>query len=470
MLDEKLLKPYDSKKVWKMCLTGSLGSFVFGYNNGVMNSTLDVVGWFHGWEDEETLIAVMTGIMPLGAMISAVLAGPISNRIGIRKALMASNLMTLVGAGVTIIPFAFAFGLGRFLSGLSVGMYATLVPLYINQTSPSEIMGKVGTLVQIQITLGTAVAYALALVLPTGNYGSSSLAYWWVFMFWFQAPIALFQFLVFYFVYKLETPAWFSNNSFREETLNSLRQVYRGESAQEAARELNGEYDQESTESSGSEHDPSYLDLLLFKKSTGKFMRLGYANHFFQQFSGINAILTFSTTIFGHLGGGVFMSRVCTLILGVVNMTSTLALTFVVDKFGRKTLLTVGCLGMTCCLLFSGMLAGPLSNWSILFPVCFIFLYIVFFATSTGPICWVYCGEIMNSKGMSICAGFNRLCNTVVIFTFPFLKAFWGISVVFWIYSGVCALGVAYFALNMIETKGLSKQEIQKLFTKKAIS
>jgi len=473
MSSEQLFSPYDSGKVWKMCLTASLGSFIFGYNLGVFTSIHDPVASTLDWgSDKDTWITVMSAIMPFGAMISAVFSGPISNRIGRRRTLMLSNFVTLLGAGIIVIPFTVTFGIGRFITGIGAGSYAALVPLYINETSPTEISGKTGAMVQFQITLGIVVAYLLALVLPTGDYDSDPLTYWWMGMFALQGPIAMLQFFLFFWAYKLETPTWFWSKNFREDALESLRQVYSEESAQEALKRLDSvqNQDKELTSSFISEagNDPSYMELLLCKQGTGKLMRLGWANNFFQQFSGINAILAYSTAIFGHLGGGTFMSRVYTVIVGTVNMVSALAVIPLVDKLGRKILLVLGCIGMGGCLFLSGLFSGPLSSWSIAFPMISILLYIVFFEGTIGPICWIYCGEIMSPRGMSICTAVNWLCVTIVIFTFPPLKDLLGISVVFWCYAAICAVGVLYFWLDMLETRGLNKQEIQKLFMKKS--
>jgi len=462
-----LLTPYSSNKVWRVCLVASLGSFVFGYNVGVVNSTLGVVASVFSWGNHKSILtALVAGSMPFGAMVSSVFSGNLSNKIGTRGALMVSNLITLLGAVVTVIPFTVSFGIGRFISGLSVGIYATLVPLYINETAPTEMSGKLGTLVQIQITTGILLAYTFALVLPTGDYTSNSLTNWWMAMFGFQAVFSMAQFLLFLYVYKLETPVWLWTRNLRESALESLEQVYSKEGAQEVLDRMDSAIDRSSICSLNYGVDLSYLDLFLCKQGTSRIMRLGYLNNFFKQFSGINAILTFSTSIFEDLGGGVFVSRVFTVVVGIINALPAVVASSLVDKFGRKVLLVSGFVGMAVCQLFSGFFAGLLSSSSIVFPVLCILLYMLFFATSTGPICWLYCGEILTPKAMSICTAFSWFCNALALFTFPPLKELLGIDLVFWIYTAVCAVGFVYFAVDMLETKGLSKQQIQRLLTK----
>uniref|UniRef100_A0A7S3I9P0 Hexose transporter 1 n=1 Tax=Fabrea salina TaxID=342563 RepID=A0A7S3I9P0_9CILI len=140
MSSSHLITTYSSIKVWRVCLFASLGSFVFGYNVGVVNSTLGVVASVFNWGNHKSILtALIAGSMPLGAMVSSVFSGNFSNKIGTRGALMVSNLITLLGAVVTVIPFTITFGIGRFISGLSMGVCATLVPLTsANCSHPNE--------------------------------------------------------------------------------------------------------------------------------------------------------------------------------------------------------------------------------------------------------------------------------------------------------------------------------------------
>ena len=469
-----LMEVYNSKRVWRMCLVASLGSFTLGYNLGVINSTLGVIAVVFDWGDNKHILtAIMAGMTPLASMITAIISPRISDKIGRKKGLMVGSLISMAGAVVTGIPFTITFGLGRFITGLSVGVYASLIPLYLNEVSPIKMRGKMGVLVQSQVTIGIVVAYILSLALPTGDYKSNPLTYWWIVMYLFQGFVTLFQFLMFLFIYKLETPTWLQNKNLKYEALQSLRQVYEEETAQEMLLDLDmsTSVDIESTSSIDSEitYIPSYSDLLLCKNNTGRLMRIGIAVSFLQQLVGFGSIMSFSTHIFGVLGGGVFMARVYTLILGIINMLSALSAIYVITRFGRKTLMVFGCAMVAICQFASGLLAGPLSGLSILISLAFIIVFLVSFSVSIGSLCWLYTGEIMTSRGMSICAGSNRLFNTVSMVSFPLLDHAFGIAVVFWIYAGIGVFGFIYCMLDMIETKGLSKQEIQKLLMRKSV-
>mmetsp|Transcript_11757 Transcript_11757/g.17202 ORF Transcript_11757/g.17202 Transcript_11757/m.17202 type:complete len:468 (+) Transcript_11757:394-1797(+) len=465
MSSEGLVTSYDSKAVWKMCVTASIGSFLFGYNIAVVGQALDSVASSLKFPNDGIVSSLLTSVMPLGAAVSAPFAGTVSDEIGIRKTLMLFNLINILGAGITMVPNTITFVIGRAITGLSVGIYAALVPIFINESSPTDISGKTGSLFQIKTNLGILIAQALGIFLKDDNQDSTSREYWWIFMFGLQIVFAFTQFLLLLLVYRLETPAWYWRKNFSEDALESLKQVYPEETAQKKLKELNIEkQDKELTETFVSEknYDPSYLDLLLCKQNTSKPMRLGYANSFFQQFSGINAI----TNFFGHITGGGLMGAVYTAISGIVSLIASLASAPLVNSFGRKTLLVWGFAGMGVCQLVVGLFAGVISV-NYLVKACFLFLFLAFFSLSSGPICWTYCGDILTSKGISICSSFNFVSFAVVAFGFYYLKHAIGEEIVFWILAGICSVATVYFAVDMVETKGLSKQEIQKLMTKK---
>ena len=464
---------YDMKAVWRLAMNASWGSFVFGYNIGVFTSIQPCVSATLDWGDNKALfITIMAAMMPLGAMFGALTSGFLARKTGRRKALMITDIITIVGSGIIIIPFTATFGIGRLVTGFSAGSFACLVPLYINETAPLEVGGKVGGIVQFQVTLGIVVAYAFALALPTGDYGSDPLNYLWMAMFGIQSLFALIQLFLYLTVYTMETPSWLIENSKFDMALHSLKQVYSQEEANEILKRLEDANKRSTLElgvdeqMKGSE-EPSYGEILSCKNDLGKMIRLGCLINFFQQFSGINAILTFSTAIFGSIAGGTFISRVFTLIVGIVNMTATLGVFPLIDKFGRKKLVMFGGIGMTFCLFLMGFFSSVLSEAGPAPPIIFIMLFIVFFEGSIGPICWIYCGEILPTRAMSVCIFVNWFSAFIVILTFNLIVSAISISGAFFLYAGLNLLGAIYFCFDMVETKGLDKAQIRKLLTKK---
>ena len=463
---------FEMKKVWKLAAAASLGSFIFGYNIGVFTSCQPCVSATLDWgKDKDTYIMAMSAMMPFGAMFGALGSGYLSKRFGRRGAILITDLITLIASGLIVIPFTATFAIGRFISGFCAGSFACLVPLYINEIAPLEVGGKVGAIVQFQVTFGIVIAYALALLLPTGDYKSDPKNYIWMGLFAFQAVFAVIQIFIYLSVYKNETPRWLIENSKYDLALHSLRDVYHEEAAVKILKRLEDANKRSMVEmgvdsTSRGDEEPSYMEILTCKKNIGKMIRLGCLINFFQQFSGINAILSFSTTIFGSLSDSTFLARVFTLIVGIVNMVSTFGVIPLIERTGRKKIIVFGSLGMTICLFFEGFFSGVLDIAGPAPPIILIMLFIVFFEGSIGPVCWIYCGEILPARAMSVCIFVNWFSAFVVVLTFNVLVELITMPATFFVYAGLNLIGMIYFFCDMAETKGLDKAQIRRLLVK----
>jgi sugar porter (SP) family MFS transporter len=464
---------FSVSKVWKLAFNASWGSFIFGYNIGVFTSAQPSVAATLGWSGSEkkTYIMLMSSFMSLGAMFGALFSGYMVKRFGRRKSLMLTDLLVFISSGIVIIPTTATFAIGRLLLGFCSGIFACVVPLYINETAPLAVAGKVGGIVQLQVTLGIVISYALALMLPTGDFNNNPLNYLWMVVFAFQSIFALIQLLSFMMVYKHETPNWLIERAVYDKALESLKQVYEESSAAKILKRLEDANKKSMVEmgvdgTRKGEEEASYSDILLCKNKLGKLIRLGCMINFFQQFSGINAILNYSTTIFSSIADGVFMARVFTLIVGIVNMASTLGLFPLIEKVGRKKLIFYGGIGMTVCLFLMGFFSSPFSKAGSAPSIIFIMLFIFCFEASIGPICWIYCGEILPTRAIGICIFVNWFSAFIVVFTFPLVLEAAGMYITFFIFAGLNLLGTVYFCIDMVETKGLDKNEIRRLMTK----
>ena len=290
-------------------------------------------------------------------------------------------------------------------------------------------------------------------------------------IFAFQSLFALLQLFVFLTFYKHDTAKWLCEKSKFDMALQSLKDVYTEGKALEILNRLE-DTQKISTIELGSDDmlkindDPTYSEIFRCKNNIGKMIRLGCFINFFQQFSGINAILSYSTTIFGKIGGGDFLARVFTLVVGIVNMVSTLAVFPVIGKVGRKKIILIGGVGMAVSLLIMGIFSSVITE-VIAAPIIFIMIFIVFFEGSIGPVCWIYCGEILPTRAMSICVFVNWFCTFIVVFSFPAIVDVIQISGAFFLYAGINLIGFFYFFCDMVETKGLDKAKIKQLLTKR---
>lgn len=153
------------------------------------------------------------------------------------------------------------------------------------------------------------------------------------------------------------------------------------------------------------------------------------------------------------------------MIAGLVNMVATLSVLPFVDNFGRKPLLWIGNIGMGICLFFIGIFSDYI-DYGYTPALVFILLFLIFFASSSGPLSWVYSGEILTARAMSLCAGMNFFWVTTSLFLFPTMINYWGFSQTFYFYSGICLIAALYYKFDLVETKGKSRTEIKLILSK----
>lgn len=370
-MNETLSKKYRSQKVWITSLHAVLGSLIFTYNIGVFTSCQPSVSASLSWGSEAPfLIAVMSSLLPLGAMFGALTVGYLSKHIGRRQNMIYADITIIIASIVTVIPTTLTFGLGRFLSGIGIGNFSAIVPLYINEISPSDISGRMGTLMQIVGCVGSLFAFGFALALPTSDYSSDPMNNFWVVMFLFQGLVASVQLTLFYVVFTHETAPWLLIKGKQKEAIESLGFIYYSEFTEEIVEKLQlGKSQGVDKGDKGFNQDFSYKELLTCAKGTTKAMRLGLMMSVIQQFSGINAILSYATTIFGEFGSGVFIARIFTMLSGAVKVIACFGLLPLIDKSGRKKILIAGCVGMAFCLALMGIFS--------LFEVYFVIPFLV---------------------------------------------------------------------------------------------
>lgn len=195
---------------------------------------------------------------------------------------------------------------------------------------------------------------------------------------------------------------------------------------------------------------------------------------FFQQVSGINAVIFYTTTIFNDANTGL-EATAATIIVGVIQVVATLLATFIVDKAGRRILLLISDFFMAVSTILLAVYfqlkeddASQVENIGWL-PVLAVCLFIAMFSIGFGPIAWLMIGELFanNVKAyVSPLAGaFNWLLSFLVTKVFTNLRDALGIAGVFWLFSGLSLLGTVFVFFLVPETKGISLAEIQRMLS-----
>jgi sugar porter (SP) family MFS transporter len=457
-----MLALYKKNTVWSVCFHIVLCGVLFSYTQGVFTTSSSTVSIALNWgSSSATYITLFTTFIPVGALIGALLSGRLMNILGRRKSIMFTDLLIICSSFITILPTTATFGIGRLFSGIAAGLFLTISPVYVNETAPDEMLEKVGPLVQISTIVGIVFAYVMGLPLPTEDDSASALSWWWIVMFLTPAGIALYQLCYFLLVWTHESPLWLLRKGRTDETRAALSMIYTEAGLEIGLKRFSIQLETENDEDIERPREVTYWEIFL-SKPLRKMLRVGVLLGVIQQSSGINAAIYYSTKIFTDIGEGDYIARLLTVGTGFVFLASSIVAIPLLSRFGRKPMLISGemllCANFFVLALLTSSDSSPISA-----VVVGVMLVFVFFAYSLGATLWLYLGEVMFEKVLSISNTANLAWDAVVSSTFPVIVEYAGINYAFGLF-GVCMIAAAiYCHIDLVETRNRTKPEIHKL-------
>jgi sugar porter (SP) family MFS transporter len=386
-----------------------------------------------------------------GTILGSLLAGFPAQKYGRKKSLQVIAIFFIVAAlGCAFTSVWFFFIFFRIIGGLAVGASSVIAPMYISEISPAGLRGRLAGSFQVMIVTGIVVAF-----LTNYLFNQLQLADAWRWMLGVMVvPAVLFSVLLFAIP---ESPRWLILEDHEAAAIPILQRL--GEqnitSVVGAIRE------------SVKEHQEN-----LFQRRYSKPIICAMLLAMFNQLSGINAILYYAPRIFQMAGYDKSESFSQSIFIGVANLISTLLAMTVIDKFGRKTLLIIGSLGM---IVFLSLVAGTFSAHSSGSNHLLLYLigFIVFFAFSQGAVIWVFISEIfpnsVRSQGGSLGSTTHWVMAAIITTVVPSILelsngevnrqgGLW--SFVF--FAAMMLLQLLFIWRVMPETKGKSLEQIQK--------
>lgn len=463
----------------------ALGGFLFGFDTAVINGAVPVLndmfmnadsGFAAGLEISEAARNLWVGqavaLALIGAAIGAFAAGPITNKIGRKKAMVIAAVMFLasaIGSGMPVTIFDFTFW--RLLGGMAFGAASVIAPAYIAEVSPARLRGRLGSMQQLAIVIGIFIAL-MSNLLIAGNAGGAAEPWLggfaaWKWMFWIEAIPALLYLIL---ATRIpESPRFLVIQDRDEDARTVLDKVLGRGEAQTKIGEIH--------ESLSSGHKPRFSDIVgpkVFKR----IVWLGIGLSIFQQFVGINVVFYYSNLLWQAVGLTEDKAFLNTAIGGGTNVLTTFIAIALVDKIGRKPLLIFGSVLMMVSLgamafIFqtsldaAGVLdlSGDNAGKGIMALVA-LNLFIVGFGASWGPIVWVMLGEMfsnqMRGAGLAVAASAQWGANYLITATFPLML---GVSLGFaYGFYAVSALLSLLFVMFLIpETKGRELESMGEL-------
>ena len=422
--------------IYFICLVSAMGGLLFGYDWVVIGGAKPFYELYFGIGDSPLMQGVAMTTALVGCLAGAMVAGAAADRYGRKPLLTVAAVLFTVSAIATGMFNDFTlFNVARFVGGIGIGVASALSPVYIAEVSPKEIRGRMVSMNQMAIVIGILAAQIVNMLLAKDTGVAESQAWnreWgWRWMFWAETlPAALF--LVMSFMIP-ESPVFLQLKKAR----GSNRIKERSEQA--GLKEL---------------LQPKYSRMLL----------LGLIVAVFQQWCGTNVIFNYAQEIFTGAGfdvDGMFINIVIT---GIANVIFTLVALYVIERWGRRTLILIGAGGLGLIYLTLGTCYYMQVTGVMM--VALVVAAISVYAMTLGPVTWTLLAEIFPNRirgvAMGVCTFALWVGCCTLTFSFPSMNASLGSSGTFWAYSLICVSAFVYLWRNCPETKGKSLEELEK--------
>ena len=456
------------QRLYVLGLSGvaAIGGFLFGFDSGVVNGTVDALSTAFGTRAAETGFAVASVLV--GCAFGAFGAGALANFIGRRPTMLFNAILFLGGAFATgAATSAQVFICARIVGGLAIGAASVLAPMYISEVAPPDLRGRLASLQQMAIVLGLFCAFLSNDILARFA-GGASATFWlgapaWRWMYWMEAiPSAAFLIGI---LLIPESPRYLVFCGKREQARQIFARI--GNQPEELVAQVE--------QSLRGEHRPRLSDLIVpgtRRVAPVVWVAMGLAA--FQQFVGINVIFYFGAVLWKAAGATEQWALHINLLTGLVNILATIPAIALIDRWGRKPLLLIGSTGMAVTLgviaaAFATAGMGPdghplLSRGAAWIGLAAANLYIVAFAMSWGPVMWVLLGEMfpnrLRSAALAVSGATNWAANFIVTVSFlPLLKRI-GLSGTYGLYTAAAIISVFFVWSAVRETKGKTLEQM----------
>ena len=435
-------------RIFFWSLTSALAGFLFGFDTVVISGAEKTIQTLWGLSPGLHGIAMASALY--GTVIGALLGGWPADRFGRKATLLWIGILYLVGAvGSGLAPNVTVFIVARVIGGLGIGISTVVAPMYISEIAPPKHRGLLAGMFQFNIVFGILIAYVSNALLA----GIGDNAWRWM------LGVAAFPSLIYAALcFGLpESPRWLlSRKDDRESALAVLQRIEPGASNTQIAAEAD-----EIAAAAASEQKSSSGHF--WTKRLRKPILLAILIAFFNQMSGINAILYFAPRIFELTGLGAKAALLQSIGIGITNLVFTFVGLWLIDRLGRRTLLYIGSVGYIASL--SLVAWAFFTGHYVIVPAC-IFAFIAAHAVGQGAVIWVFISEIFpnrhRAEGQSLGCGTHWIFAALLTTFFPKVVSDFPIGYVFSFFAGMMVLQLLWVMTMVPETKGVSLEQIQR--------
>jgi len=442
-----------NKKLLLWSIVVALGGFLFGFDVAVISGAEQDIK--RVWELSDVLHGIAIGVALYGTVIGALSGGIPATKWGRKKTLLWIGILYLVSAlGSAIAPGVYVFMFFRLLGGFAIGASSVVAPMYISEIAPAKNRGKLVATFQFNIVFGILIAY-LSNYLLQGVGGNNS---WRLMLGVVAVPALIYSILVFFVP---ESPRWLIVHKGDYNTARKILAVSDPVGVDEALEALR--------KSIGEEKHKEKLSAF-FKRKYNFPIFLAVLIAFFNQMSGINAVIYFAPRVFELAGiskQGAFLQSVG---VGLVNLVFTMLGLYLIDRLGRKILMLIGSIGYIISLV--AVSAAFYSNHvgGMMVPML-LFLFIASHAIGQGAVIWVLISEVfpnsVRAYGQSLGASTHWIMAAIITTLFPILAVKIGPAPIFAFFAFMMVLQLLWVIFIMPETKGKSLEELEAKLIKK---
>jgi MFS transporter, SP family, arabinose:H+ symporter len=433
-------------RIFFWSLTAALAGFLFGFDTVVISGAEKTIQSLWGLSPGLHGFAIASALY--GTVIGSLLGAWPADRFGRKFTLLFIGSLYIIGAvGSALAQNVAVFTLARLVGGIGIGVSTVVAPMYIAEIAPPKNRGRLGGMFQFNIVLGILIAFVSNALLS----GIGANAWRWM------LGVAAFP----SFLYALscftlpESPRWLlSKKGDRQAGLQVLQRIQPNASASDISAEAD-EIIAASKEkvSSGP----------FWTRQLRKPIMLAILIAFFNQMSGINAILYFAPRIFELTGLGAKAALLQSVGIGITNLVFTFVGLWLIDRLGRRTLLYIGSFGYIASL---ASVAWGFSQGQYSIVPIGVFAFIAAHAIGQGAVIWVFISEIFpnrhRAEGQSLGSFTHWIFAALLTTFFPKMVSSLPPGYVFSFFTGMMCLQLLWVKTMVPETKNIPLEELQK--------
>lgn len=432
-------------RIFFWSLTSALAGFLFGFDTVVISGAEKTIQALWGLSPGVHGIAMASALY--GTVVGSLLGGWPADRFGRKMTLLWIGLLYLVGAvGSALATNVVTFIAARVVGGLGIGISTVVAPMYISEIAPPQHRGRLAGMFQFNIVFGILIAFVSNALLA----GIGENAWRWM------LGVAAFPSLLYtLFCFGLpESPRWLLS---KKGDRGAALEVLRRSEPELSESEIVAQADEIAAASSEQVSSGGFWTRRLRKP-----ILLAFLIAFFNQMSGINAILYFAPRIFELTGLAKEAALLQSIGIGITNLVFTFVGLWLIDRLGRRTLLYIGSFGYIASL---GLVAWAFSSEHYpIVPVC-IFAFIASHAIGQGAVIWVFISEIFpnrhRAEGQTLGSSTHWIFAALLTTFFPKMVSVFPPAYVFSFFTGMMVLQLIWVWTMVPETKGVPLERIQ---------